>query len=149
MTDEAAEYATACARASVSRWRNVTREDREDAVQSALLAVVRSWARYDASRGSWRTYVDRVVRRALSAWLRQTRRRALAEVAAPLPPAPPRRTLGDLIGRVKDPMQKRLVLARISGVSHGECIRILGISRRAYGALLHALHDALAEGFDP
>jgi len=139
---EWAEYATACARASVSRWRNVAREDREDAVQSALLAVVRSWARYDASRGSWRTYVDRVVRRSLSAWLRASRRRALAEVAAPLPPAPPRRTLEDVLCRLKGEA-RRVALMRLDGRSQGEIMEALGVSRRVYKAITEQIKKEL------
>ena len=142
MTDEAAEYATACARASVMRWRNVTREDREDAVQSALLACVKAWARYDASRGSWRTYIDRVVRRSLSAWLRQARRRALAEVAAPLPPAPPRRTLGDVLCRLKGEA-RRVALMRLDGRSQGETMKALGVSRRVYKAMMEQIQKEL------
>jgi DNA-directed RNA polymerase specialized sigma24 family protein len=60
MTEEQGGYAIECARRRAARLR-LPQEERRDVAGEAVALAVRRWARYNPSRGSWRTWISRCV----------------------------------------------------------------------------------------
>lgn len=142
------DYARQCVRARLSRWRGLTREDREDAMQCALGACAKAMRRFDPAKGAVNTYIDRVCCRAVVSYLRSVRRRVERERPLERPLAErPVPTLPDIadavLARIADADLRRLAEMRLAGATMGACMEALGVSRRGYEAMMARLRQAI------
>jgi RNA polymerase sigma-70 factor (ECF subfamily) len=130
--------------------------DREDLEQEALLQVWQALPRYDASRASLRTFVERVADSRFRSMLRPRRRQVVVEPwdgnAPPSPDGIPavefRADLDRILRRVGAP-DRRLALL-LTEHTPSEASRILGVARSTIYSRIRRLQAAFGvAGYGP
>jgi RNA polymerase sigma factor (sigma-70 family) len=142
------------------RFRVATREAAEDVTSEVFLKALRSFARYDASRASPRTWLLRIARNAVTDHLRALRRKGSLHVTLDRVPdlvageeSPEVRVLREervqavlnATRTLRSGDQEILSLRYGSGLSNQEIAEAMGISQNAVAVRLHRALKRLRE----
>ncbi len=134
------------------RFRVASREAAEDVTSEVFMKALRSFARYDPSRASARTWLLRIARNAVTDHLRALRRRGslhvsldrVPDLVADIPSQEERVLRQERIERLlngsrtlKSSDQEILSLRYGSGLSNREIAETMGISNNAVAVRLH------------
>jgi len=145
------------------RFRVASREAAEDVTSEVFMKALRSFARYDPSRASARTWLLRIARNAVTDHLRALRRRGslhvsldrVPDLVADVPSQEERVLRQERIERLlngsrtlKPSDQEILSLRYGSGLSNREIAETMGISNNAVAVRLHRALKRLRAAVD-